>query len=459
MNSKIGFLAFYLIMQPGAVDSLHAQTIFRGATIVDVERGALIPNRDIVVQGDRITGIGTFNMPGATVIDARGKYVIPGLWDMHAHIGGNFEQHAPLLLAHGITGIRNPHVWNDTMRAVRARIAASSTPMPRFIASGQILDGDPPVRPNFIVVKTPQDAAAAVDSSIRAGADFLKLYNRLTPATYFAIAAEAKRRGIPFTGHLPQAVGALEASNAGQVSIEHIVQLALECSSRAAELNKSILAAPPGPQRIAARHAAARLIAETYDPAKCQQIGQHFARNGTYVTPTLALARAFTYSNDTTWVQAQRLRVSPPGSRELWLKEAETGPPELRGEGRQPELNYRTMSRAVADLHRGGAIILAGSDVPSPFMAVGFSLHDELVALVEDAGLAPIDALRSATLNPSKYFGKTETTGTIALGKAADFVILDANPLDNIRNTSRIWGVVIGGQYLDRTTLHRFLNP
>ena len=441
-----------------ATSPAHAQTIFRGVNVVDVERGIVIPNRDVVVQGDKITGIGNLKIAGAHVIDARGKYMIPGLWDMHAHLAGHFEQRAQLLLAHGIVGIRNPHVDIDSMRAVRARIAASSTPLPRFNASGQILDGDPPVRPNFIVVKTPEQAPAAVDSLIKAGADFIKLYNRLTPETYFAIAAEAKRRGIVFTGHLPQAIGAVAASDAGQRSIEHIVQLVIECSSRAEELNRTIMAAPPGPERIAARQAAAQQIVESYNPAKCTRIGQHLARNNTFVTPTLVLAKAFAFPEHPAWHEDERMRVAPPGTRERWERDKETGPPELRGPPGQPARNYKVMAHAIADLHKGGARILAGSDVPSPFLVAGFSLHDELAFLVEDVGLTPLDALRSATLNPARYFDKTDSMGTIALGKTADLVLLDANPLVNIRNTSRIWGVVMAGQYLDRATLDRYLK-
>lgn len=228
---------------PAARDGL---TALAHASVVDVERGRIVPDQTVLLAGDRIREVRAAGDEPATsrgargvrTIDGRGLYVIPGLWDMHAHLLANFERQSALLLANGVTGIRQPDNSRlDTLRAVRQRVRVSGDPLPRLVAAGVLIDGDPPVRPaGSVVLRRVEDAPRVADSLLASGVDFFKVYARIERAPFFALAAEARRRGVILAGHIPNAVPPEEMSDAGARSIEHITEFALACSSREADM-------------------------------------------------------------------------------------------------------------------------------------------------------------------------------------------------------------------------------
>ena len=243
---------------------------FTHATVIDVEQGTALAGMTVVVADGRITALGkdgTVTPPaGARVVDATGKFLIPGLWDMHVHaafpgIDGLF---LPLLVANGITGAREMFSRLDWVDSARARVRRGDFPGPRLVASGHILDGTPPIWPGSVAVATAAEARRAVDSLAAAGADFIKVYSRLSPEAFFAAAREAKAKGLPFAGHVPSLVRAADASDSGQKSIEHLTNVLSACTT----IERSYL---PGPARSAARRLQSRGVSRPGPPVRIER--------------------------------------------------------------------------------------------------------------------------------------------------------------------------------------------
>lgn len=428
--------------------------------VVDVERGQLVPDQTILINGTRITGVTSSSAPQSPVrpretVDGRGMYAIPGLWDMHAHVLGNFERHSLVLLANGITGIRHPGNGNlDSLRAVKTRLRSTAQPLPRLNAAGVLIDGNPPVHPGrgTVVLTKPENARGLADSLLAAGVDVFKVYARLQREPFFALADEARRRGVPLIGHVPNAITPEEMSDAGARSIEHVAELPLACSSRETTLRALRNAADTAisPELDAIRRAIRDTVLATHDPEKCRRIAEHLRANGTFVTPTLDL-----------W-QRQAAGGKPTArdsnvARYFVAPRADLGSlvviPELRGNDDQSRAWFARMAEIVRTLHRAGVPLLAGTDTPTPLIWMGFSLHDELQTLVEVGGLTPTEALRTATSNPALYFHAADTMGAVKVNRVADIVLLRGNPLADIRHTREIAGVIVKGRYLSRTAL------
>jgi imidazolonepropionase-like amidohydrolase len=313
---------------------------------------------------------------------------------------------------------------------------------------GTVVDGSPPAHPNSDVVTTADEARQMVDKIKAAGVDFVKVYNILSREAYFAIVEEAKKQHIPFAGHVPFKVSALEASDAGQKSIEHLTGIFIACSSQEQELmNIDIKDWGPKYQKQ---------MLETYDLAKCDRLFSHFKKNGTWQVPTLVAHHRGLLSMEGSLAIEERMKYIPAAEREEWSKfssQLESRSAEQKaGNAKAWQMNLSL----VGAMHRAGVEIMAGTDVGNPYIYPGFSMHDELVLLVK-AGLTPMEALQSATRNPAKYLGLLNSLGTIGKGKLADLVLLDANPLQDISNTQRIAAVVITGKLLSRETLDKML--
>jgi imidazolonepropionase-like amidohydrolase len=301
---------------------------------------------------------------------------------------------------------------------------------PRLALAGTIVDGPRPYWKGSIAVTTADDARAAVRKTKADGFDFVKIYNGIPRAAFFALAAEARKEGIPFAGHLPGAIRATEASAAGMKSMEHLQGLLLAISTK-------------GEGR-------------STDPAKAAALWQAFKANGTWQVPTLTLLRYEAYSNDPAHAADPRLRYMPAAVRAMWAnaqaERIKDVPPEAFDF--QDRL-FRRRIALVGEMHRAGVGILAGSDVLNPYCYPGFGLHDELALLVE-AGLSPMAALQAATRDAAAFLQRNDF-GTVEAGKLADLVLLDADPLQDIRNTRRIAAVVAGGKLHARAALERML--
>jgi imidazolonepropionase-like amidohydrolase len=323
-----------------------------------------------------------------------------------------------------------------------------------------LIDGPYPTLPSITrVVRNANEASAAVTELKQQGADFIKVYNRIPREAYFTLAATAKSLGIPFAGHVPSSITAREASNAGQKSIEHLFNILFACSDQEADLMRKkaqALSSNDSGERIALREEYLRTVLRTYNAEKAKSLFALFARNGTWQTPTLVQRRA--YANPPERITDDpRMRYIPRNQRWRWDPKQDGRIQGRSAERQDIERQFYEKDRAlIAPMRLAGVKFLAGTDTPDGFAFPGFSLHEELVLLVE-AGSTPMEALQTATSNAANYFGLSDV-GTIAVGKRADLVLLDENPLIDIRNTQKISAVIINGRYLSKETLRDMLD-
>jgi hypothetical protein len=399
-------------------------------------------------------------------LDARGKFLIPGLWDMHTHIAGISADPAwsknvllPLLVANGIIGIRDMGGDLRALQQWRREIASGALLGPQIVAAGPMLVPAPPpgkarsTDPSIFQVGSVAEARAAVDALQKQGVDFIKVI-QLSREDYFAVAEESRKDGIAFVGHIPMNVTATEASAAGQKSIEHIIysSLALDCSSEEPDLRRGIQkAAEKKDQSDAAVFDEAD---KTFSPQKAAALWAAFVRNGTRVTPTLypisTLAHPPQQSPDD-----PLLAFVPAALQKEWRP---AGPPSQKelADAAWWERQYENDRKLTGEMHRAGIRLLAGSDSLDRYVFPGSSLHNELKELVA-AGLTPQEALQTATENPAEFFGRKDI-GAIAAGQRADMVLLDADPTQNIENTQKISAVILAGRFLPRKDLDALLE-
>jgi hypothetical protein len=478
MRSTAILLALVAGAALGAVQPPAAPAVvIRGATVVDVADGSA-QIAAVTLRGETIVAVtaGASDAPpeGATVIDGRGGYLIPGLWDMHAHLATRSEPSLaervmfPLFLAHGVIGVRDMGGPLDRVLALRA--AAASLDAPRVVTPGPFLDGPGHEDPMFRRVTDPAGAAGPLRALGDAGANFFKVQAGLDPGVHRAIVEAAAARRAIVAGHVPIAMRAAEVIASGQRSVEHISPalvgdggLLFGCSSLEDELRAELLAierdrASTPAAAIRGREAVLRQrLVDTYDPARARALGALAARHGVWITPTLVWSnslRPLTRTDDGAGVPLQFIpaasRARLTAQRANYLKAARDE--DLAAAARVAA----AAGRALGDLHAGGAAILAGTDAFDGFVLPGFSLHQELALLVQ-AGLSPVAALRAATVEAARYLGDPKA-GAIAPGMRADMVLLDADPLANIANTTRIRAVVVNGRPYARDRLDAMLN-
>jgi imidazolonepropionase-like amidohydrolase len=446
--------------------SFDADLVIERVSVIDVRDGTIQADQDVFIEGTRIVAIlptRTHEVPeSASVIEATGQFLIPGLWDSHVHSAASRAWHFPVMIAHGITGVRNMHsTVQDALgltNSIRHDIESGQLLGPRFLANGPIVDGAPAVWPGTVLVEDESSARAVVDSLAAAGADFIKVYDSLDREAYLAIADQARLRGIAVDGHVPFAVPAEEAAAAGQRTVEHLSGLTLGCSTEAEAVRRDYAERrrqPPAPfpESELAYFGLIRRASDSADPALCQAVAQAYAAAGVAVVPTfvnqLTQISAATLVADTT-----AMKLVPPAVRGEWTAMAGPGPGAmfaaiLTPVHEQSIENFRAVREA-------GVTVLAGTDVGNPFLVPGRHLHDELALLVE-AGLTPLEALQAATLNPAIVFSTADSLGSVMPGYLADLVLLSANPLDAMENVRQITGVVLNGVYFDRSALDRLV--
>ena len=401
-------------------------------------------------------------------MDAKGKFLIPGLWDAHYHVAHEYsanwarEVSLPLLVANGVTGIRDMGGDFDLIKSLRKEIAAGTIAGPRIIAAGPQLTGTSKDSAQFLASNNEQAARRSVIYLKQAGGDFIKVQSMVRRDAYFAIADEAKRQGLPFVGHVPELITAVEASDAGQRSMEHSMGIWQSCSSAEPELRKSMTEVlrdtETTPNYVFARMSFGlppRGTLDTFSDTKAARLFERFARNGTAQVPTLVEEQSFALVVSNTLMDQRGMNFVPPSMQKPWDLPNILTP--LSAEDRQDLVKIVPMMLdVVGRMHRAGVRILAGTDAPW-LVVPGFGLHDELVLLVK-AGLTPADALRAATLDTAQFLGLQNSLGTVETGKFADLVLLDANPLQDIRNTQKISGVFLQGHYFDRQALDGLLR-
>ncbi len=433
----------------------EATVAINDVTVVDVRTGALLADQTVILERNHIASVGprksTKNPKGATSVNGKGYFLIPGLWDMHVHLvfgdwfPGAQDITLPMLVANGATGVRDMGSELDVVQDWRNKIEAGRLLGPRIYSSGPMLDGPKPRFPSSIAITTPEDGRRAVDDLKRRGADFIKLQSLIPREAVFAIAEEAKKLEIAFEGHVPDSVRASEMSEAGMKSFEHLIGI-FEGSSPSED---DFLKGGKGEGKFLA----------TYDPTRAAALAAMLAKNQTWQCPTLVWERGGNLMDATDFAKDGRAKYAPGAwKNKTWKRFTEEI---LQGYGAD-DLKVRKKFiekelEVVQMMHKAGVPFLAGTDTPpGVYVFPGFSLHEELQRFVA-AGFTPLEALQTATLNPARFWGMEEQIGTIEKGKLADVVMLSANPLENISNTQKIAAVIVNGHYYSGKDLEKIL--
>ena len=441
-------------------------------TIIDMTGAPPAPDQIVLIEKEKIIALGpasSVSIPGgAKILNSHGKVLIPGLSDMHLHLtgasepGGSREFFLPLLIANGITSVRDMGGYLESLIPLREEIEEGKRIGPRIVFAGPYLDGNPPFFQPSLVVSNRKQAADAVHALVKKGVDFVKVQSNLSREAYFAIAETCRNEHHTFVGHVPDRVTAWEAASAGQRSIEHLTCELRACSTNEAELMRKqfrILVKKATPAQSKARQLAwDHEVLDTYSEQKAAELIAKFREQQTWQTPTLTLLRNDAFpSSSRNLPDDPRARYVPGKFVASWHKSYEQQMKSISED--EFSLRAALLEKSLAlvrQMQRGGVRILAGTDSAAPYVIPGFSLHEELALLVE-AGLTPMEALEAATKNAAEFLGHLDSEGTIAVGKDADLVLLDANPLDDIHNTQKIRAVFVRGKLLDRAALDRLL--
>ena len=440
----------------GRAQSTPSVLIIHDVTVIDVTGAPAQPHRVVIVRDGKIEEVGNSRegMGGklsGVHIDGSGKFLIPGLWDMHVHMvfGDWFPRGKdvtlPLFIANGVTGVRDMGGDVEVLQQWRKEINAGTLIGPRMVISGPMLDGPHPRFPSSLAITTPDDGRRAVDDLKQRGVDFIKLQSLIPREAVFAVAEEARKQGIPFVGHVPDSVRASEASNAGQKSFEHLIGI-FEGSS---PLEDAFLKGPKNEGQFLS----------TFDPARAAALFALLAKNHTWQCPTLVWERGGNLIDQNDFAHDSRARYVPAYWKDVtWKRFTEQIVHEFNTDDLATRKRFVEKELEIVNaMHRAGIPFLAGTDTPpGVYILPGFSLHEELQRFVA-AGFTTMEALQTATLNPAKFLGMEDRLGTIEKGKLADLVLLDANPLDDIRNTQSIAAVIVNGRYLSRAELDKIL--
>jgi predicted amidohydrolase len=422
-----------------------AVLVIKDVTVID-GTGSTKRDQTVVVEGSRIAAItpSTKAQPWreARVIDSRGRFLIPGLWDMHVHLSYTKGSALGLLLANGVTAIRDCGGLLREIDEWRVQIQDASRPGPRIYRCGPVLNS----RGEFqqFAVADAAEARGAVKGLQRAGVDFIKVHAAISRDAYSGVASECKKLALPFCGHIPRAVTAEEATEAGQSSIEHIDTL-FDSKFPEDAPSEEIVA---GMKRFAVERAPA--------------LFESFRKNGTWVTPTLsvsmfpymtALAQSIRGETARTDLDRYVSRSSRKLTGEIIAKYRDLITPSFVKRHEASFREYLTLTKLMQQSDVG---LLAGTDFATSVTYPGFGLHDELALLVK-SGLTPMQALQTATRNPARFM-KSEDLGTVEVGKTAHLVLLDSDPLQDIRNTRSISTVVLNGNVFDKRALKTILG-
>ncbi len=461
--------------RPGSLDNPKAgKLIITGVTVVDVGRGALLPDMTMLMDAGKIISIvpdgSGLVQSDARTVDAHGKYVVPGFLDMHAHPLGPDDPSAALtlMLVKGITGFRQMQGSPELLGQRRQGTLPISRDAPALLAMpGTILTP--------FNASNPKEAVATVDEQKQAGADFIKVI-AVSPAAFFAAQSEAKRVGLPFVGHLPDGVDVILASKGGIKSIEHLGtgnSVLATCSTDEVELKREIAKLPitEGPpfkipflEQIMSSKIRKRLInplveadsaeitllrraVDTYSEAKCRALAATLVTDGTWLVPTLIRLRTMEFGDAPVYLNDPNLRYLPTATVQSWQDVSKAFTKDLSPFTKSTYRDvYALQLRLVNLFSAAGVPMMAGSDLGGGWLVPGFSLHQEFDEL-EKAGLSPLTVLKMATINGAAFLGRTGSMGSTEPGKNADLVLLDANPLTSVQNLHKIFAVVRDGFY------------
>ncbi|WP_447610699.1 amidohydrolase family protein [Stenotrophomonas maltophilia] len=448
-----------------AAERGHVATVIRNATVVDVEHASTLAGQSVVIRGEDIVAVGPdaqlrSQWSAARQIDAKGKYLIPGLWDMHVHFGGGpalIEENKallPLYIAHGITTVRD--CSGDLPEQVlqwRGEIAKGTLFGPRLLSSGAKIEGIKPVWKGTIEVGSEADADKAITRLQHDKVDFVKITDStLKPELFLYSASAARKAGFKASGHIPMALTVEQAVDAGLASIEH-----LDYAFKAGSKDEAQIAADFGAGRIDRAEANRRLDA-SFDRDTAMHAYRDFAKRGVFVTPTLNGGRILDFLDQDDHANDPYLAYIGPGLRATYQwrvdRAAKATPAQIEARHAQ----YHQVAAVLPLLQEAGVTIIAGTDAGflNSFNFPGIALHQELQLFVKEGLTAP-QALSAATRSGPAWFGQMDRYGGVAQGKAADLVLLTANPLQDIAATGKIDSVILRGSVYDRAALDKML--
>lgn len=397
---------------------LSAGTAIQDVTVIDVAAGTARPHMTVVIDEGKISRVGaaaSIALPAGTqTVSGKDKFLIPGLWDMHVHL--YYRQYLPLFVAYGVTGVQDMGSDFSKVSQWRDEIEKHNAIGPHILTSGPPVDGGASNDPKLplLVARTADQARVAFDQLYKMDVDFIKVLSRLPRDAYFALAEQARHWDLRMVGHIPTNVTAQEAVEARQKSLEHMFGIIKSVSSE----------------------------------EEAMRFFERCTLTGTRVSPTLVLWLRMSHMDDTRLMSDPRLQSVPASIRDTW--------PDVSDEPSLKEQVWK-IYRLVALAKRAKTEILAGTDTGDPYVAPGAALHDELEQLVE-AGLTPREALEAATLAPARFFEAEKEMGSVEKGKLADMVLLNGNPLDDIRNVGKVEAVFTHGRYYARKDLDRILG-
>jgi hypothetical protein len=444
------FLLFFILLHLFC----NAQYYLKHINIIDIENGNVKKDQTVCVEGKRIKSIssGILKDNIYPVYDCTGKFLIPGLWDMHIHDGGDSAtrfEYIPLFLANGVTGVRD--MWgSEEMLKLRDDIKDEKFVGPRMIVGSPIIDGVNPFYKRSLSAKTEREGRDYVDSLSDAGYDFIKIYNFLREPVYLAITDECKKKRIPLGGHLPIEIGLEEALDAGQRSFEHNLNINRYLTGREKEL---LIWSHHYLDTIGFAHNIKFIIHN--EPLDISQkdfflsdsIMHKMIENRVAIVPTLIAAQGKSVKVEELAKRTKGLEYLSQDIVDSWMQTPTSLPIQFE----------QTRGEAAKFLINKGILILAGTDVNNPFCVPGFGLQQELINL-HNAGLSNLQVLQTATINPAKFLYREKELGTVAVGKLADLLILDDNPLLDISNTQKIYAVIVNGKYLSKSDLTNMLK-
>ncbi len=464
MNKFVIFIAISAWSFIATAQKIHSDLAIRSATIIDVKTGKLLNNKIILVTKDRISAVlDEEQHPLFTAtkkIDAKGKFVIPGLWDMHMHFGGGdtlIEENKNLLalyLANGITSIRDCAAdISPSVLQWRNQINEGKLSGPTIYTSGPKLEGYKSIWIGDLEIDNSKELEQALDSLQKLKVDFIKITdNTMKPGLYLESLKQARKRGWAISGHIPAALNLTEVSDAGLSAVEHITYLL-----RAGSTQEDVISKKIGAGSMSAK-AYNQLLLKNFDTARAITIYKHLAKNKTAVVPTLSISFATAYLDNTDHSKDPELAYIGQGLKNTYNWRIERA---AKDDAEAIAYRHELIERAAGllpILQRSGITILAGTDAGylNSFDYPGFGLHRELALMVK-YGLTPLQALQASIINGPVFLGKLNDYGSIATGKKADILILDRNPLLDITATQRIFALITKGKLYDRTLLDNLL--
>lgn len=440
-----------------------ADLILQDITVVDVAKNQLIPHQTVVIAKDRILEVGA-NAIGKKyqteqLIQAAGKFIMPSLWDMHVHFGGDTLKEEnkwllPLYLAAGVTAVRD--CAGDISLEVLAwkkAIANGQLEGPTIFTSGPKLEGPKSIWPGDLEIANETEMNAALDSLKKLKVDFIKITdNALDPALFLASIKASRKMGWKVSGHAPVQYTLNELSDAGLSTVEHLSYL-LRAASK--EEERITIARRQG--KISAKEANDQLM-QTLDSATAIKKFKMLAANGTAVVPTMNGSRVVAYLDQDNHQQDNYLKYLGPALKRTYSWRVDRAAKDNAAAISARHQNFETAADLIPWLHQAGVTFLAGTDAGylNSYNYPGIGLHQEMAMMVQ-YGLPIHEALKASVINGPAFFNLSKDFGAVATNKMADLLILDANPLANIQNTQKINGLIRKGVYLNRKALDKLL--